>query len=131
MNLEFFFMNQNKELKLDYSYDIDVDAMFINVVNDYVYDKSIEFEFGLILDFDTEGIPVALEMLDISQLFDSDRNFFNKIENIEMKIKINCCISLDLKIYLLMGNKLVKYDLNKMAVNYLNSPKKTYLYSLK
>ena len=41
MNLEFFFMNQNKELKLDYSYDIDVDALFINVVNDYVYDKSI------------------------------------------------------------------------------------------
>ena len=46
-------MNQNKHFNLEFSYDIDVDSIFINIVDEYDYKESIELEEGIILDFDT------------------------------------------------------------------------------
>ena len=37
--------------KLDLTLN-DIDAIFIKIVDDYDYDQSIEFEFGIIMDFD-------------------------------------------------------------------------------
>ena len=34
-------MNQNKHFNLEFSYDTDVDSIFINIVDEYVYKESI------------------------------------------------------------------------------------------
>ena len=123
-------MNLNKELKLAYSYDIDVDAMYINVAKDYGYNQSIEFEFGIIMDFDTNGTPVALEIFDFSRLFGFDKYVLKNIKNIGMKINVDCCISLDLEVGLQIENEMVQYDLKKIAANYQKFPKMRYSYSI-
>ena len=100
-------MNQNKHFNLEFSYDTDVDSIFINIVDEYVYKESIELEEGIILDFDTNGIPVALEILDISSLFGIDKISFENIQDIQMKIKINSCINLELIMVLLVKDRKV------------------------
>ena len=115
-------MSQNKHFNLNYSYDNDSDSIFINVVNEYVYKESIELEEGVILDFDTKGIPVALEILDISQLFGINKDSFNHIQDIRMKIKVNSCIILELKIDLLIQDKMVHQKLDSFIRNDVNLP---------
>ena len=115
-------MNQNKHFNLEFSYDIDVDSIFINIVDEYDYKESIELEEGIILDFDTYGIPVALEILDISSLFGIDKISFENIQDIQMKIKINSCINLELKMVLLVKDMEVMQELDKFIKNDINLP---------
>ena len=115
-------MNQNKHFNLEFSYGIDVDSIFINIVDEYVYKESIELEEGIILDFDTNGIPVALEILDISSLFGIDKISFENIQDIQMKIKINSCINLELIMVLLVKDRKVKQELDKFIKNDINLP---------
>ena len=61
-------MNQIKTFNLKYSYDIEVDSIHIKT-DDYTYYESLELEEAIILDFSDEWIPVALEILDIAELF--------------------------------------------------------------
>ena len=115
-------MNQNKHFNLEFSYDIDVDSIFINIVDEYDYKESIELEEGIILDFDTGGIPVALEILDVSSLFGIDKVSFENIQDIKMKIKINSCINLELKMVLLVKDREVKQELDRFIKNDINLP---------
>lgn len=115
-------MNQNKHFNLEFSYDIDVDSIFINIVDEYDYKESIELEEGIILDFDTGGIPVALEILDVSNLFGIDKVSFENIQDIKMKIKINSCINLELKMVLLVKDMEVMQELDKFIKNDINLP---------
>lgn len=115
-------MNQNKHFNLEFSYDIDVDSIFINIVDEYDYKESIELEEGIILDFDTYGIPVALEILDVSNLFGIDKVSFENIQDIKMKIKINSCINLELKMVLLVKDMEVMQELDKFIKNDINLP---------
>ena len=115
-------MNQNKHFNLEFSYDIDVDSIFINIVDEYDYKESIELEEGIILDFDTYGIPVALEILDVSNLFGIDKVSFENIQDIKMKIKINSCINLELKMVLLVKDREVKQELDRFIKNDINLP---------
>ena len=115
-------MDQNKHFNLEFSYDIDVDSIFINIVDEYDYKESIELEEGIILDFDTGGIPVALEILDVSNLFGIDKVSFENIQDIKMKIKINSCINLELKMVLLVKDMEVMQELDKFIKNDINLP---------
>ncbi|MBQ3472479.1 MAG: hypothetical protein IJH35_00175 [Methanobrevibacter sp.] len=90
----------------------------------------MEFEFGIIIDFDTKGTPVALEILDIGQLLGIDKNLFKHIENIGMKINVNYCISMDLKVDLQIENEMSQYLLKKVAANNQKFPKMRYSYSI-
>ena len=93
-------MNQVKKFDLEYSYDSEVDSIHIRITDKYEYKESLELEDGIILDFSTEGIPVSLEILDISDLFSVDKECFENIENINISIDItNFRISLNLLIF--------------------------------
>ena len=116
-------MSQIKKFDLEYSYDIEVDSIFIKIKENYKYRESLELEDGIILDFSEEGIPVALEILDISDLFSVKKDCFNNIENINITIAItNSSISLNLLIELLIDNEKIDQPFNTIAKNVINVP---------
>ena len=116
-------MSQIKKFDLEYSYDIEVDSIFIKIKENYKYWESLELEDGIILDFSEEGIPVALEILDISDLFSVKKDCFNNIENINITIAItNSSISLNLLIELLIDNEKIDQPFSTIAKNVINVP---------
>ncbi|WP_295609429.1 DUF2283 domain-containing protein [uncultured Methanobrevibacter sp.] len=116
-------MSQIKKFDLKYSYDIEVDSIFIKITENYKYQESLELEDGIILDFSEEGIPVALEILDISDLFSVKKDCFNNIENINITIAItNSSISLNLLMELLIDNEKIDQPFSTVAKNIINVP---------
>lgn len=116
-------MSQIKKFDLKYSYDIEVDSIFIKITENYKYQESLELEDGIILDFSEEGIPVALEILDISNLFSVKKDCFNNIENINITIAItNSSISLNLLMELLINNEKIDQPFSTIAKNIINVP---------
>lgn len=116
-------MSQIKKFDLKYSYDIEVDSIFIKITENYKYQESLELEDGIILDFSEEGIPVALEILDISNLFSVKKDCFNNIENINITIAItNSSISLNLLMELLIDNEKIDQPFSTIAKNIINVP---------
>ncbi|MBR5503731.1 MAG: DUF2283 domain-containing protein [Methanobrevibacter sp.] len=117
-------MNQNK-FNLEYSYDIETDSIFIKIINDYDYEESIELEEGIILDFDKNGNPVALEILDLSKLFAVDKSYFNHIDDIRMEVNINHAINLKLKFCLSDNDKKCEQNFDTFVKNNVNLPEIT------
>ena len=116
-------MNQIKKFNLKYSYDIEVDSIHIKVTDDYAYNESLELEEGVILDFSDEGIPVGLEILDISELFSIKKDCFNNIENINVAITItNSSISLNLLIEVINDDVRVNQPFSTITKNIINVP---------
>ena len=116
-------MNQIKRFDLKYSYDFDVDSIRIKITEDYEYCESLELEDGIILDFSNEGIPVALEILDISDLFSVEKDCFENIKNINVTIEItNSSISLNLLIESLRENKIINQPFSTISKNIINVP---------
>lgn len=52
----------NNSYEVVYKYDIDSDILGIKVNHDFQYDETIEMDDGLLLDFDVDNMPTALEM---------------------------------------------------------------------
>ena len=116
-------MNQIKTFNLKYSYDMAVDSIHIKITEDYKYRESLELEEGIILDFSDEGIPVALEILDISELFSIKKDCFNNIEDIKITICItNSSISLKMLIVALNDNEKVNQPFSTITKNLINVP---------
>ena len=116
-------MNQVKKFDLKYSYDEKVDSIHIKITDDYEYKESLELEDGIILDFSTDGIPVGLEILDISELFSVEKECFENIENINMSIGItNFSISLNLSIEVLIKNQIINQPFSTITKNVINIP---------
>ena len=116
-------MNQIKTFNLKYSYDMEVDSIHIKITEDYKYGESLELEDGIIMDFSDEGIPVALEILDISELFSVKKDCFNNIEDIKITIGItNLSISLKMLIVVLNDNEKVNQPFSTITKNFINVP---------
>jgi uncharacterized protein YuzE len=112
-----------KEFDIDYSYDADADAMFIYMKGKYNYDYSIPLTNDIILDLDINGVPVALEILNTSKIFNISKYYFEKVPFIDLNvlvgenlIKVNCVIGLYIR------NKKVSKSVNEMIVNSFNLP---------
>ena len=124
-------MSQVKKFDLKYSYDIEVDSIHIKITEDYEYCESLELEDGIILDFSKDGIPVCLEILDISELFDVERKCFENIENINISIDItNSSISLNLLIEVLSKSETINQPFTTVAKNAIHVPEMNVICSI-
>jgi len=56
-----------KEFRANTDYDMSLDIYTITVDEDFEFNKSLEIEDGVILDFDKDNIPISIEILDISK----------------------------------------------------------------
>ena len=54
-------LNENNSFITETKYDSDLDTLGIRITKPYEYKESVELAEGLILDFDINGVPVALE----------------------------------------------------------------------
>ncbi|MDO8869636.1 MAG: DUF2283 domain-containing protein [Methanobacteriaceae archaeon] len=104
--------------EIEYKYDLEVDALFINVKNDYEYDTSIELNNEVILDFDKNGNPVALEILSASNILKTPKYSLKRINNIKMNVDINeKSIGLKLFLGVIIHNKEQIHSVNTFTSN--------------
>jgi uncharacterized protein YuzE len=116
-------MKADKSLKIESMYDHHFDVLGIRVKDDYNYEKSIELEEGIILDFDDNNIPVALEILDASKVLKIPEKHYLRNRRIRMKILINKeVIALHLKVAVTIHNKKETLPLDFSTINNINAP---------
>lgn len=94
-NNTYYFNNLDDE----YSYDLEVDALYIEKKSDdYVY--SIEVTSKLIIDFNSTNDMIGLEMLDASKILkiDEEELINPKTMNIEITTQTNETYLIDIEI---------------------------------
>ena len=69
----------NNSYEVIYRYDIDSDILGIKVNRDFQYDETIEMDDGILLDFDIDNIPTALEIHDASKRLNVPPESLNNI----------------------------------------------------
>ena len=79
-------MKNQFQLKKDYDYLSDV--LYLRIVDDYHYRESLEIGNSLILDFDENYRPVAVEVLDASKVLDTSKYALQMDFDLEMEISV-------------------------------------------
>lgn len=113
----------NDLLEMDYEYDSQADALFIEKKSEYEHNQSIEIDTGIIMDFDEKNNPAALEILDASKILNTSK--FNLIRDLQgvFTIKITeKTISLEAKFKVKVHNKEQNRPLNPKTINEFNIP---------
>jgi uncharacterized protein YuzE len=109
--------------KGEYKYDMEVDGLFLYVKEDYDYETSVELDNDVMLDFDKNGIPVALEILNASRVLKAPKYSLNKIRKIRMTVGIDeKSINLKLAIKVLVHNKKLTQSVDTFTSNDIGMP---------
>jgi hypothetical protein len=112
-------MDKIKNFKAIYRYDSYYDMLGIKITADYIYNKSVEMKDGVILDFDTNNNPIALQLIGASQIFEISKKSLECIPFIDMKVKIDeLTICLDLT----LGIETQKQIFNTLIANNTGFP---------
>jgi len=102
------------DFKMTASYDYKYDILDLIIDENYEYQRSLELEYGVILDFDTQNRPVSLEMLDASKKLNLNKN--NLINpNIHMSVIVDKeSIKLEVEVFYQIHNQkqTQPFDLN-------------------
>lgn len=105
---------------IEHVYDSNVDALFINVKEDYVYEESVELNNNIILDFDKKKV-VAFEILDASKFFEVPSDALKNIKRIQIKLNITDeLIALKMEIIVKMKNDEITLPINSDTLNNFN-----------
>ena len=81
---------KNKEMfEVKYEYDADADAIFIKKQIDYKYNISVELNNNVIMDFDKNNQPVALEILNASKVLNVGKFSLKRINSVDLTIVVN------------------------------------------
>lgn len=116
-------MNTKKSFKTNHDYDVENDLLFIYIIDDYIYDKSLRLDKDVILDFDENKVPVALEILHTSKLFKVNRFDLRNPMGLDMEIIIgDDCIRIKADFTVLVRNKPTPLDLDIEGENSINIP---------
>jgi uncharacterized protein YuzE len=78
-----------KEFIMKQDYDQEEDVLFLRSVKDYKYQESLEIGNSVILDFDKNYVPVALEILDASKFLEVDKSALKSLKGLEMTVVVN------------------------------------------
>ena len=104
--------------KVVYDYDCQGDSLFIYCVDDYEYEVSLELDNDVILDIDKEGKPVAFEFLNVSKIFNLDKNHFNNLNKITIQsIITEEAINLKVQLLVPVHNKTQTFGMNRITTN--------------
>lgn len=79
----------NNSYEVVYKYDIDSDILGIKVDRDFEYDETIEMDDGLLLDFDIDNIPTALEIHEASKRLNVPPESLNNILFLKVNISVD------------------------------------------
>jgi len=117
-------MKEDKTLKIESMYDYQHDILGIRVVGGYKYKESVELEEGVMLDFNKDNIPIALEILDASKVLNiPNKQCLSNRKNIQMNISISDeIIKVCLEVVVKIHNKEETMSVNSSTINYINAP---------
>lgn len=111
-------MTNKKNFEVITKYNSHYDMLGIKITDDYKYNHSIEMKDGVIVDFDSDDKPVAVQLIGASKMFNIPKISLHNIPLIEMSIKINeSCIRLDLTIGVNVHNKKLEQTFNSLVDN--------------
>jgi uncharacterized protein YuzE len=116
--------SNNKPIEIESMYDYHFDVFGIRVKDDYKYKESLELEEGIILDFDEDNFPVALEILDASKILKiPDKQYLNNRKSVKMNICITDeIISLEVEVGVIIHHKNDIKILDSSAINDIKAP---------
>ena len=116
-------MKQEDSYEVEYRYDETADILGIKVIRDFKYHETIELDEGLLLDFDENNLPTALEMLDASKRLDVPPKSLNDIIFFNMKVIVDAkSISINAIFGILISKKENKRKLVSFTANKHNIP---------
>lgn len=105
------------------SYDPVMDSLYIRTVNAYKYAESVELGVNMILDFDENKIPVALEILDASKILNVKPFSLKNLKKYNIQILVDeKAITLRAKFLMPLHNKGEEKPLSAETANDLKIP---------
>ncbi|EKQ54923.1 MAG: hypothetical protein B655_0484 [Methanobacterium sp. Maddingley MBC34] len=78
-----------KELKMKQDYDASNDSLFIYAAENHNYKESLEVSSNIILDFDEDYIPRAIEILGASKILNINKNSLKHLSNVDVLVDVS------------------------------------------
>ncbi|MEN4017535.1 MAG: DUF2283 domain-containing protein [Methanobacterium sp.] len=116
-------MNKKDSFKMDKDYDVQNDVLYLHVIDDYEYKESLEIEGNIIVDFDKNYVPVALEILDASKFLNVSKFSLKNLIKWDMNIQVTeDSIKVKASFIVPVRQKEVEKPLLAEAMNDINLP---------
>jgi uncharacterized protein YuzE len=116
-------VKMTKEFRMKQDYDKENDILFLKSQEHYEYKESLELGTNVILDFDKNYVPVALEILDASELLKVDKSSLKNLEHLEMTVEINEDLVLVKAFFLVsLNKKTVEKPFDAKTINDISLP---------
>lgn len=116
-------MKEENLFRMAKDYDFQNDSLFMYVINDYKYKESLELGDNIILDFDENDVPVAIEILDAANILNVDKFSLKNLQSLNMEISINeDSISIQAEFKVLKHQKELEAPISVEIPNDLNLP---------
>lgn len=116
-------MEPKNPFRMNKDYDIQNDSLFMYITDDYNYKESVELGNNVILDFDENNVPVAIEFLDAAKLLKVQKFSLKHLVKLNMEINIDDeSITLDAEFKVLVHQKEVPAPVKIEVPNELNFP---------
>jgi uncharacterized protein YuzE len=111
------------EFDINHDYDVQNDSLFLYVTDDYTYKHSLRLDKDIILNFDENNVPVALEILHASHILDANKFDLTKPMGLNMEIVIGKdFIRIKADFTIIIRNKPTPLDLDIAGKNSINLP---------
>ncbi len=82
-------MENKKLFKMAKDYDMENDSLFMHITDKYEYKESLELGNNIILDFDKNYVPVAIEILDGSKFLGVGKFSLKNLLKLKIGIEID------------------------------------------
>ena len=106
-----------------YKYDNVYDVLGIKVNRDFQYGVTVEMDDGLLLDFDVDNVPEALEMHDASKRLNVSPESLDNIQFLKMNISVDAnSITINAIFGLLIKNIENECQIHSITSNFTNIP---------
>ena len=103
---------------MNQDYDYQSDSLLLYITDDYEYKKSVRLEDDIILDFDKNDVPVALELLNASNILNVKKSSLIQPVSLNMDIGVGKdIIKLDATFSVLIHQKQIPKSLNWQISN--------------
>ena len=112
-------MSKNNVKEIIYRYDDVSDTFGVKVTHGFQYDKTVEMDDGLLLDFDENNVPVSLEILDASKRFNLSKESLRNVIFIKMDVLVDdksICLNV------VIGTVENRQKIDSYATNFCNLP---------
>jgi uncharacterized protein YuzE len=110
--------SKDKIFEVEYFYNESIDTLGIKVKRDFQYGQTVEMDEGILLDFDIDNVPTALELLNASEKLSVPKESFEKMHCFNMKVCVDKDSILMCAIFgFMIPNKDDEYELNYFIEN--------------